>query len=241
MTRARTPTPPKALELKGRMLSLTRVRVLDPDADAIERQLREFARQMPAAVQGLPVVIDGAAPAALDRMLDLMRELGLQPIAAIQGPLAKAALSLGLPVLDPDVFDETPEAVSAVRPAPEPARPEPQVLTAARKPARIVVEPVRSGQQIYADDADLVLLGTVSAGAEVIADGCVHAFGRLSGRAIAGARGDAQARIFVRRHEAELLAVAGIYATAEQMSKEFRNRSIQAYLVGGELKIEAFE
>lgn len=242
MTRARTAAQPKALEFKGRTLSLTRARILDPNLEAIERQLRDFARQMPAAVQGLPLVLDGSAPESLPRLLTLMRELGMQPIAAVDGALAEAARASGLPVLPPDVLDEAVSRPAAAPPPTQSAAPSPvRVVTALRRPARIVTEPVRSGQQVYAEDADLVLLKSVSAGAEVIADGCVHVYGRLSGRAIAGARGDAGARVFVRKHEAELLAVAGIYATAEQMSKDLSNRSTQAYLVDGQLKIERFE
>ncbi len=98
---------------------------------------------------------------------------------------------------------------------------------------------MRSGQQIYAEHGDLVLLNTVSPGAEVIADGCVHVYGKLSGRAIAGARGDESARIFCRKMEAELVAIAGIYAVSEQMKESPRGAAAMAYLEQGRLKIEA--
>ena len=113
------------------------------------------------------------------------------------------------------------------------------VTVAVGKPAKIISEPVRSGQQIYADGADLIVLNTVSPGAEVIADGCVHIYGALRGRAIAGARGDETARVFCRKMEAELIAIAGIYAVSEQINAGPRGQAAQAWLDRGQLKIEA--
>ncbi len=112
---------------------------------------------------------------------------------------------------------------------------------AQRKPARVITDPIRSGQQIYAESSDLIVMTTVSPGAEVIADGCVHVYGPLRGRAIAGARGDIHARVFCRRMEAELLAVAGIYAVADQMQGALRGTAVQAYLKDGELKIDKLD
>ena len=114
-------------------------------------------------------------------------------------------------------------------------------MAAPRRSARVVMEPIRSGQQVYAESADLIVMNTVSPGAEVIADGCVHVYGALRGRAIAGARGDAEARVFCRRMEAELLAVAGIYAVADQMQGALKGQAVQALLVDGTLKIEKLE
>ena len=86
MTRSRT-----ALEIKGRMLSITRVRVLDADATAIRSQLEQFARQMPQAVKGMAVVIDSEFDTDLAAMLETMRGIGMQPLAVSEGPLAAAA------------------------------------------------------------------------------------------------------------------------------------------------------
>ena len=235
MTRSRT-----ALEIKGRMLSITRVRVLDGDASAIRSQLEQFARQMPQAVRGMAVVIDSDFDTDLPSMLETMRSVGMQPLAVSEGPLAGAARGLGLAVVSKD-------SGKAAAPAPEPARPEPAksapqpaaaAAPAPRRAARIVVEPVRSGQQIYAEHGDLVVLNTVSPGAEVIADGCVHVYGKLSGRAIAGARGDESARIFCRKMEAELVAIGGIYAVADQIKEGPRGVAATAYLEHGRLRIE---
>lgn len=209
-----------ALELKGRMASLTRLRLLNPDLDAVRAQLEDAARRMPEAVRGMPVVIESDFPADLAAVRELLRAVGMQPLAVGEGILADAGRALGFAVLP----DEG-------KPRAKPAAP------SARKPARVIDTPVRSGQQIYAEGADLVVISAVSVGAEVIADGCVHAYGPLRGRAIAGARGDESARVFCRKFEAELVAVAGVYAVAEQM-QGVRGCPVQAYLQQGKLKIE---
>jgi septum site-determining protein MinC len=227
MTRHRS-----ALEFKGRMLSITRVKLLDPDPAAARAQIEQFARQMPQAVKGMAVVIDSDADTDLPALIEAMRTVGMQPLGVSDGPLAAAARRLGLAVLSKDSGK-----AGAAPPPPEP--PPRQVAAAAeRRSARIVSEPVRSGQQIYAEHADLVVLNTVSPGAEVIADGCVHVYGKLGGRAIAGARGDESARIFCRKMEAELLAIAGIYAVADQMKAGPRGVPATAYLEQGQLRIE---
>jgi septum site-determining protein MinC len=96
---------------------------------------------------------------------------------------------------------------------------------------------VRSGQRVYARDRDLVVLGTVGAGAEVMADGCVHVYGTLRGRAMAGCRGDAGARLFAREFRAELVAIAGVFRVFEKLPPDLEGQSIMAWLDGEELRI----
>jgi len=230
-------TPKKALEFKGRMLSLTRARILDPDVAAIGAQLQDFARQMPQAVRGMPVVLESDQACELGGILAAMREVGMQPIGVADGPLAEAAKSWGLAVVPADAGGRGKRGAAAAAAA-EAAVAEPVATVAARKPTRIISEPVRSGQQIYATDGDLIVLSMVGAGAEVIADGCVHVYGHLRGRAIAGARGDTTARVFCSKLEADLVAVAGVYAVAEQMQGELRGKAAQVLLVDGKLRIE---
>ena len=230
-----------ALEFKGRMLSLTRVRILDADPTAIEAQLKTFVRSLGEAAAGLPLLLDAEQPIALGPVLGAMRAVGVQPIAVVDGVLSRAARELGLAVLTDDLFSDAANR-SVARPVAEAAPASaPVVAAGGRKPTRVVMEPIRSGQQIYADNADLVIMNTVSPGAEVIADGCVHVYGSLRGRAIAGARGDAQARVFCRRMEAELLAVAGVYAVADQIQGALRGQAVQAYLDNGTLKIDKLD
>ena len=101
--------------------------------------------------------------------------------------------------------------------------------------------PVRSGQQIYADNRDLTVLTTVGAGAEVIADGSVHIYGPLRGRALAGAQGNEQARIFCREFHAELVAIAGHYKVLEDVPKHLRGKAVQVWLEDGQINIAALD
>ena len=103
---------------------------------------------------------------------------------------------------------------------------------------RMVTTPVRSGQRIYARNSDLIITAQVSAGAEVIADGCIHIYGSLRGRALAGAQGDEAARIFCRDLQAELLAIAGRYKVAEDIADDVRGRPVQIRLDGDKLCID---
>lgn len=108
-------------------------------------------------------------------------------------------------------------------PAPTPPAPE--------EPASLLVsEPIRSGQSIVFPKGDVTIVGSVSSGAEVMAGGSIHVYGTLRGRAVAGLMGNPQARIFCRRLEAELLAIDGLYRTAEDMDPALRGRAVQAWL-----------
>lgn len=221
------------------MLSVTRLRILEDDIAAILGQVDALALQMPQAVKGMAVLIEAEVEFALDTLLQRLREVGMQVVGIVDGPLSERARALGLSVLSREAARTSMPREE--RAAPEPAappEPAPQAPAVSSRPARIVVDPVRSGQQIYAEGGDLVVLNSVSPGAEVIADGCVHVYGPLRGRAIAGARGDETARIFCRKLEAELLAVAGIYAVAEQIKDGPRGEPAQVYLERGQLKIE---
>lgn len=218
-----------ALELKGRMLPATRIRVLDASPAAIQAQLGELAKQMPHALKGMLAIIESDTELDLPGLLVALRAAGIRPLGVTDGPLAGSAAAAGLVVVPKDTrsrADAAPEPV-AVAPA-----------SASRRSTRVITEPVRSGQQIYAEGADLVVLSAVSPGAEVIADGCVHVYGPLRGRALAGASGDDSARVFARRFEAELVAVAGVYAVADQIKNAKSGEATQVLLQQGKLVIE---
>ena len=224
------------LELKGKMLSHTRLRLRTVDITAIEAQLKTLAKQMPQAVNGMPVILEADQAFDLGGVLACLKDVGMKPLAAVDGPLAESARTWGLPVIAAD------SARAAKKEAPAAAAPSAPVAAAGpRRTTKLISEPVRSGQQIYAADSDLIVTNTVSAGAEVIADGCVHVYGNLRGRAIAGGRGDTEARLFCRRFEAELVAIAGVYAVADQMQGDLKGKPVMAYLVDGKLKLERME
>ena len=108
------------------------------------------------------------------------------------------------------------------------------------QPASLLIEdPVRSGQSVVFMEGDITVLGSVGSGAEIIAGGSIHVYGALRGRALAGATGDARARIFCHSVEAELLAIDSYYRTADDIEDSLRRRSVQAWLEGGTLKISA--
>jgi len=108
---------------------------------------------------------------------------------------------------------------------------------AMRPVARLVTEPVRSGTQIYARGTDLIVTAAVSPGAELVADGHIHVYGALRGRALAGASGDVEARIFCSRLEAELVSIAGRYLVSEQLPPEQRGSAVQIALIDDQLTV----
>jgi septum site-determining protein MinC len=118
-----------------------------------------------------------------------------------------------------------------------PPTPSPQIERGAETRTRLINQPVRSGTQIYARGTDLIVTAAVSPGAEIMADGNIHVYGPLRGRALAGAAGDAEARIFCSRFEAELVSIAGHYLVSEQMPAEERGLPVQIALVDDRLTI----
>ena len=191
-----------------------------------------------AFLVGSPVVLDlsavklsQSAIAHLVAELDHrgVRVMGLEntdPATAGAGlpPLVRASRGAATAI---DAVD-APKA----QPKTEP-RPKPTTL--------LLEEPVRSGQSIFFPDGDVTVLGSVGSGAELVAGGSIHVYGALRGRAMAGSNGNSRARIFCSRIEAELLAIDGYYMTAESMDKGLRDRPVQAWLEGNELKITALD
>jgi septum site-determining protein MinC len=105
----------------------------------------------------------------------------------------------------------------------------------------VVDKSIRSGQAIFHPEGDVIIVGSVSSGAEVIAGGSVHIYGRLSGRAIAGATGNAHARIFCRKFEAEMVAINGFYQAAEEFGARFIGKPVRIRLRGDTLVSEIFD
>lgn len=199
----------------------------------------------PASVEGqAPLALDGPAPVDLRAVVELLRASQLQPVAVAGATADELALAheLGLA----DAADEP--ATERVAPAPaETVREVVREITvekiiekpAAPAPTLVIDKPLRSGQQVYAKGGDLVVLAVVSHGAEVIADGSIHIYAPLRGKAIAGARGDTSARIYTRSLEAELLAIAGIYRTAENpLPADVAAKPAQVYLEGEKLLLQ---
>ena len=202
---------------------------------------------------GLSRTPDVASARAL---LEGLRAAGVLPVALAYGTreIEELSVELGLPLLAKfraqyERTDASPEPAaqqSAPQPPARAAKAEPAAPAAAAPPSSgepgvMHATPVRSGQQVYADNRDLTVLSTVGAGAEVIADGSIHIYGALRGRALAGAQGNPKARIFCREFHAELVAVAGNYKVLEDIPKELRGKAVQVWLDGDTLRIEQLD
>jgi septum site-determining protein MinC len=190
-------------------------------------------------------------PLDLPALLSLLREYRMQPVAVTGAgaDLLTQAQALGLadaqdlaPAPRSEARVETVEVVREVvkEVLVEQVREVPVAAEAAR--TVIVDKPLRSGQQVYARGADLVVMALVNHGAEVIADGNIHVYAPLRGKAIAGARGNTEARIFATSLEAELIAIAGIYRTTENpLPAEVLGKPAQVRLEGEKLVMEALK
>ena len=117
------------------------------------------------------------------------------------------------------------------------AKPVVEVAARSGPPCLMIETPVRSGQSVVFPGGDVTVVGSVASGAEVIAGGSIHVYGALRGRAMAGSTGNARARIFCRRIEAELVAIDGLYRTAEDIDETLRRRPVQAWLEGDVMHI----
>jgi septum site-determining protein MinC len=233
---------PATFEIKSANLPLVALRLKSTDLSALAAELARQYGDLPDFFDNEPLVIDLSALAANAGELDfpaliaLLRQHRLAPLAFKGGgdKQAAAALAAGL-VAAPDAVMARASAPS--QPAPEPAaapiEPEPPQAPVAL-PALVIDKPLRSGQQVYARGRDLVVMAMVNAGAEVIADGHIHVYAPLRGKAIAGARGNADARIFALSLEPELISIAGIYRTTENaLPPEVWGHATQVRLVPG--------
>ncbi len=153
--------------------------------------------------------------------------------AADKAPGKTADTTAAKPAAEP--LPERAAASTTSAASPTPAAPQ-------SSSALVITRPLRSGQRVYARHTDLVVIGMVSQGAEVIADGNVHVYGPLRGKAMAGARGDTSARIFTTHLDAELLAVAGVYRVVEdKLDRSLHNQPALVRLDGDTLRIEALK
>jgi septum site-determining protein MinC len=222
MPRRREPRPAPALELKTTRLAGIQIILNSAEHAALETHISTLFAATPDFFGGEAAVFEcGRLPAdaASPDWAWLAQELksrGLNPFAVQNASpeLAAAATQAGLLILN--AAAPAPAAEPAPQPEPEPAAAATLVEAAAAPvavPTRIIDKPLRSGQRVYAAGGDIVVLAAVNPGAEVIADGSIHVYAPLKGKALAGARGDVTARIFTTHLEAELVSIAGVYRT----------------------------
>lgn len=229
------------IQFKGTALKIIHAFAGSADPAVLHEALGELTGNAPDFFENELAVLDFTQAEALPDTVDwaalraLFAGSGLQAVATLGLPpaLAAEAAAAGLPAVAPDALSRMsrPLRASEAPPADAPAQAAPEVApeadaapapaavpvapVPAARPTLLIDKPLRSGQRIYAPDSDLIITAMVSAGAEVIADGHIHVYAPLRGRALAGARGDKSARIFTTCLEAELVSVAGLYRTFE--------------------------
>lgn len=237
-------------QLRGGSFTMMALKLIDPSSDTFFPKLADKVRQAPAFFRNAPLVLDldglpGNELLDFAEMRTRLREIGFITIG-VQGGVHRhqeAALRVGLPTLP---AGRSAKLEAAERPAPQaqpasraaPAPPPPPEPT--QRPTLIVSEPVRSGRQIYAAGGDLVVTAMVSAGAELLADGNIHVYGALRGRALAGLSGDTAARIFCLGLEAEMVSIGGLYRVNEDIPQSLYKKPAQVYLKDGYLHLDPF-
>jgi septum site-determining protein MinC len=243
-----------AFEIRFGQVGLAQMRIRSTDADALRVQLAKRVAAAPALFERAALCLDHSpldhdvSAAELRPMLDAIRRCGVLPVGLAHGTSAIEALAreLDLPVLTQfraqqsygaavasvKAVAQPPAAVAPVAPI-APAAP---VAAATEEivaiPALMHHRPVRSGQRIYARHRDLVVTSAVGAGAEVMADGCVHVYGSLRGRAMAGVRGEVSARVFCHEFNAELVSVAGVFRVFETIPPDLAGKPVLAWRDG---------
>ena len=244
-------------ELKIGQVGIANLRIHTLDIPALADEMRQRVARAPKMFARGAVIVDfgGLAqlPGAADAraLIDALREAGALPYGSSENDAL--AVELGLPLLakfraqyeragetEADIAPP-PRPRAAAAAAPEPAKPAPAAPRGDSEPGLMQVASVRSGQQLYAEQRDLTVVGTVGAGAEVIADGSIHIYGALRGRALAGAQGMENARIFCREFHAELVAIAGTYMVADDFPRDLVGKAVQIRLEKGKLDISALD
>lgn len=237
MALASSGNSPAVFDLKSASLTLVALVVKSTRLPDLAEQLKirlgpstEFFNHDPVLID-LSQVHDSPEPLDFPGLIDLMRSYSMVPVAVRGGSAAQieAAQAAGLCSVPPQESPMPARAAASAASAPP----------VARASIMVVDRPLRSGQQVYAKGADLVILALVNHGAEVIADGSIHVYAPLRGKAIAGATGDVNARIFTTCMEPELISIAGIYQTTDPpLPLEVRGKSAQVRLDGDTLIIE---
>jgi len=257
----------QAGELKIGQVGIANLRIRTLDVERLTREMHDRVARAPKLFGRAAVILDFGGlsqipdVATAKALLDGLRSAGVLPVALAYGTTETELLSqqLGLPLLakfraqyeraELDAVPAAPPPAPAPAPAPEPARRAraatpaavPAAPAKAPQPGRMQTSNVRSGQQLYAENCDLTVMATVGAGAEVIADGSIHIYGTLRGRALAGAQGNTTARIFCREFHAELVAIAGHYKVLDDVPDTLRGKAVQVWLEQDQIKIAALD
>ena len=228
-------TREQAVEIRFGQVGLVQVRLHTIDPGSILDELTGRTATAPHFFERTAVCLDIGAlskPPDADEIravVDVVRRAGMLSVGLAQGAASVDSLAREL---DVPVFTHIRAATSKSVPVVQAAAPEPEPVL----PALMHHQPVRSGQRVYARNRDLIVTTTVAAGAEVMADGCVHIYGPLRGRVMAGAHGDTDARVFCQAFNAELVSIAGVFRVFETIPAELAGVPVQAWLTGEDLR-----
>ena len=227
------------IELKGSSFTLSVVHLHDAKPEVIRQALEDKIAQAPAFLKHAPVVINVSgleAPVNWKRLQQAVSSTGLRivGISGCKDTELKAEIDrAGLPLLN-EGKEKAPRAAPVAVETPPPAA---QNVTNITK-TRMIDVPVRSGQRIYAPNCDLIVTSHVSAGAELIADGNIHVYGMMRGRALAGACGDRYLQFFCTHQTAELVSIAGEYWLSDKIPAEFYGKAARLRLAADALTVQ---
>lgn len=216
----------QTFQLKGSLFTLSVLQLLSNDLDLLDKQLAEKVKLAPKFFQNAPIVLDiqalsEASELDFEKLVKILRQHTLVPVGVRGGApgLQTKAQAAGLAtMIDSAVPVAEPAKVQKPKketPARETTNPQP-IAYPNEVNALMITQPVRSGQQIYSQ-GDLIVLNSVSPGAELLAEGNIHVYGTLRGRALAGIGGNSMSRLFCSKLEAELVAIAGHYKVFEEI------------------------
>ncbi len=226
-----------SLPLISVVLKTPNLAVLSQELQARFGETPDFFDQDPAVIV-LTQIAQDPTPLSFSVLLTLLRHYRLRPFGIHGGSLAHKEQAAAVGLMDLPEISSSAVAVSGDSPAPAPVA-VPAPAAAAANGTMVVDRPLRSGQQVYARGCDLIVLQAVNFGAEIIADGNIHVYAPLRGRAIAGARGNTDARIFSTCMEAQLISIAGIYRTSEvALPAEVLGKPAQVRLSGESLVLD---
>lgn len=238
---------PETFRLRGSNYSLLTLRLLTGDVQAVLPALGDQFRRAPGFLRFAPIAIGlddlGGEQVDFPALIAGLRALEILPIGVVGGPqlLRASAAGAGLPTLRPAGQRETEvEAPSPVAAPPVAMAPLPEARPAPAAKTMVVNQNIRAGQRIYAEGSDLIVIGSVNAGSEVISDGNIHIYGALRGRAVAGASEDGTARIFAQNFDPELVAISGFYAVREGLTPASIGKGVQVRLDGEQLRFDPF-
>lgn len=246
-------------ELEGMVSTVTVLKLTTADLGALKRALKTKLEQLPGFFQDAPVVVDLAAiegtddeelegrrEVALDELAAILRELKVVPIGVrnLRESRRADARAAGLALIRGGKRTTKVREVGA-EPAPTRSEPERAKDRGSERTERdsfpasslVLRTPLRSGQVVYAEQCDAIVLAPINAGAEIIADGNIHVYASLRGRALAGAHGNEEARIYTKSLEADLVAIAGCYLRADEIPEKSRGKPAQIYLENGNLVV----